>query len=429
MIGGVSTQPLDGNESIPQQSGGTWSALPGHRGWLQAETERLVQFSTGSVHPDGGFAWLDGEGNAVLDRPVETWITTRMTHVLSLGALLGIPGCGPLIDHGIAALQTLLADEVHGGWYSASDQPNQGEKRAYEHAFVILAASSATLANRKGADELLIAATQVVIARFWDDDRGVVSDVAFRDWTESEPYGGANANMHMLEAFLAAADVTGDSVWLKRGLRIASFFINERARARNWRIPEHFDADWIELPGYNREDPAHKFRPYGSTVGHGFEWSRLCLHLHASLAAVGLARDSSAWLPEAARALFERAAADGWQGQGFLYTTDWDGKPVVEDRLHWVVCEAIAAAAALRRATGNVDDEARYRQWWDWAERSFIDRSGGSWWAQLDAMNQPATSVWAGKPDTYHAVQATLLPRLPLAPSLASAIARGLLDT
>ena len=43
--------------------------------------------------------------------------------------------------------------------------------------------------------------------------------------------------------------------------------------------------------------------------------------------------------------------------------------------------------------------------------------------------NQPATTVWSGKPDTYHAIQATLLPRLPLTPSLASAISRGLLDT
>jgi sulfoquinovose isomerase len=294
---------------------------------------------------------------------------------------------------------------------------------------VIFAASSAALANRTGADDLLTDATQVVMERFWDENRGVVNDVVSRDWTEREPYGGANANMHMLEAFLAAADVTGDSVWLERGLRIASFFIDTRARARNWRIPEHFDENWNELPEYNREDPAHKFRPYGSTVGHGFEWSRLCLHLHASIDAARLSGDSSAWLPEAARALFERASSDGWQGDGFLYTTDWEGKPVVEDRLHWVVCEAIAAAAALHRVSGNVADEHRYRQWWDLAERSFIDRSGGSWWAQLDSANLPATSVWSGKPDTYHAVQATLLPRLPLAPSLATAISRGLLDT
>jgi sulfoquinovose isomerase len=431
IIGDVNSSPA-GIETPSQPSRGSWRgswrSLPGHRGWLQAETERLVQFSVGSVHPNGGFAWLDGEGKAVLDRPAETWITTRMTHVFSLGALLGIPGCGPLVDHGIVALQTLLADEVHGGWYSASDAPNQGEKRAYEQAFVILAASSATLAGRMGAEQLLANATHTVMERFWDDQRSVVRDVALRDWSSFEPYGGANANMHMLEAFLAAADVSGDPVWLERGLRIASFFIDTRARARNWRIPEHFDADWNELPEYNVGDPAHKFRPYGSTVGHGFEWSRLCLHLHASLEAVGLGHGSHQWLLDASRSLFERAAADGWQGEGFLYTTDWEGQPVVGDRLHWVVCEAIAAAAALHRATGLVDDEHRYRQWWDLAERSFIDRSGGSWWAQLDGANRPATSVWSGKPDTYHAVQATLLPRLPLAPSLASAISRGLLD-
>ena len=331
----------------------SWTSLAGHRGWLQGETERLLQFTKGSRHPDGGFAWLDGEGSAVLDRPVETWITTRMTHVLSIGVLLGIPGCGPLIDHGVAALQTLLLDTAHGGWYTASDQPNDGEKRAYEHAFVILAASSATLAGRAGAAELLGDATQAVMERFWLKDRGVVADVASRDWMEREPYGGANANMHMLEAFLAAADVTGDPVWLERGLQIASFFIDERARARHWRIPEHFDAEWNELPEYNREDAAHKFRPYGSTVGHGFEWSRLCLHLHASLLAHSMADSNSAWLPKAARELFERATSDGWRVDGFLYTTDWDGKPVVQDRLHWVVCEAIAAAGALHRATGK----------------------------------------------------------------------------
>jgi hypothetical protein len=37
--------------------------------------------------------------------------------------------------------------------------------------------------------------------------------------------------------------------------------------------------------------------------------------------------------------------------------------------------------------------------------------------------------VWDGKADAYHALQATLIPRLPAAPSLASALARGLLDT
>ncbi len=410
---------------MPKTPRQNWLTLPTHHTWLDAETNRLLDFTEGSVHPDGGFAWLDDDGNPVLERPVETWISTRMTHVLGVGHLLGRPGCGVQLDHGLEALRTVLEDPDHGGWFSATDRPDNGSKRAYEHAFVILAASTATLAGREGAHDLLTEALNVVERYFWDDARGLVVDVWNRDWSEREPYGGANANMHSVEAFLAAADVTGEDVWLRRALRIAEFFINNHARASNWRIPEHFDADWQELPEYNRAAPAHPFRPYGATIGHGFEWARLCLHLYATIGNL-----APAWLVDAARGLFQRATADGWHvdgADGFVYTTDWSGTPVVDDRLHWVVCEAIAAAAALQQATGDPVYEDHYRRWWDYASNHFIDRRRGSWRAQLDRRNQPASSVWSGRPDTYHAFQATLLPRLPLTPSLATAVGSGLL--
>jgi sulfoquinovose isomerase len=406
-----------------------WIALPDHQRWLANETHRLIDFSEASRHPAGGFAWLDGTGRPELDRPVEAWITTRMTHVMAIGQLLGRPGCGPLVDHGIAALNTILADTEHGGWYAATDRREGGVKRAYEHAFVVLAASSATLAQRLGAKQLLENALNILSSHFWDETRGVVTDVWNRDWTEREPYGGANANMHTVEAFLAAADVTGDVIWLQRAVRIADFFVNRHARASDWRIPEHFDGDWNETPNYNLTEPAHQFRPYGATIGHGFEWSRLCMHLHASLTHSPINVNASpSWLLESAQALFARAVSDGWQQNGFVYTTDWSGVPVVSERLHWVVCEAIAAASALQRGTGVAGYESQYRDWWDLAAQAFIDRTNGSWHAQLDAGNKPATSVWSGKPDTYHAVQATLLPRVPLWPSLARAVAQGLLD-
>lgn len=404
--------------------GAAWVDRPGHRRWLASETDRLLAFSVGSVDPDGGFGWLDDDGRLTAGRAVETWISTRMTHVFAVGHLLGIPGCAPLVDHGVTALRTVLADDVNGGWYAAADQRNDGEKRAYEHAFVLLAASSATIAGRPGARELLADAGAVILDHFWDEPRGVLVDVWDRSWTAREPYGGANANMHAVEAFLAAADSTGDATWRERALRIAGFFVDRHARAHDWRIPEHFDAAWNELPDFNLEQPAHPFRPYGATIGHGFEWARLCLHLHASLADA-----APAWLVEAARDLFDRAVADGWRDDGFVYTTDWSGHPVVEDRLHWVVCEAVAAAAALARVTGEPLYEARYRQWWDVAERFFVDRRRGSWRAQLDGRNRPAATVWSGKPDTYHAFQATLLPRLPLHPSLAASVAAGAIQT
>ena len=60
----------------------------------------------------------------------------------------------------------------------------------------------------------------------------------------------------------------------------------------------------------------------------------------------------------------------------------------------------------------------------DWI---LIDHEHGSWHHQLAPDNTLVATVWPGKADLYHAFQATLIPRLPLAPSLATAIARGLL--
>ncbi|HSK26894.1 MAG TPA: AGE family epimerase/isomerase [Jiangellales bacterium] len=396
--------------------------------WLAAELDRLLDFAEGSRHPDGGFAWLDDAGRPELDRPIEAWITCRMTHVFSLGHLLGRPGAAALADHGVAALEGgVLRDPRHGGWYASATAtgPVGADKRAYEHAFVVLAASSAAAAGRPGAEDLLATALDVVETRFWRDADGLLVDVWDRTWTDLEPYRGVNANMHGVEAFLAAADVTGDVRWRERAARVTERVVHGWAREGGWHLPEHFDAAWRPLPGYNTEDRAHPFRPYGVTIGHLLEWSRLALHVRA---ATGV--DAPGWLLDDAVHLFDTAVREGWAvdgREGFVYTVDWDGTPVVRDRLHWVVAEAIAAAATLHQVTGERRFAEWAATWWDHAERLFVDRAGGSWRHELDPANRPAASVWAGKPDAYHAVQATLLPRLPPAPSLASALARGLL--
>jgi len=389
---------------------------------LQAETDRLLRFGVDGRHPAGGFAWLRDDGSPDLDHDVETWITCRMTHVYALGDLLGTPGAADLVDHGVAALRGRLRDPRHGGWFAAvgPDGPTAATKGAYEHAFVVLAATSAQVAGHPDAARLLDDALTVQDEHFWDEAAGAVVDtyldVAF---AQLEAYRGANANMHTVEAYLAAADVTGDRVWLERAERIVHRFVDVAA-AHDWRLPEHFDPAWRPQLDLNRDDPSHPFRPYGATVGHAFEWARLAVHLAAARGDTG--RSSRL----AAQALFARAVEDGWDvdgAPGFVYTTDWDGVPVVRSRLHWVLAEAIAAAAALYVATGD-DAYARwYRTWWDHAEAAVLDREAGSWHHELDTRNRPAASVWSGKPDLYHAVQATLLPRLPSTPSLASALA------
>jgi mannose/cellobiose epimerase-like protein (N-acyl-D-glucosamine 2-epimerase family) len=410
-------------------TGGTpWLATAAHGRWLEGEGDRLLDFSRASRHPAGGFAWLDVAGRPELDRPVELWITCRMTHVFALGHLMGRPGCATLVDHGIGALTGGFRDPVHGGWYAAVDSagPTVREKSAYPHAFVVLAAASATCADRPGADAVLREALDILLTRFWDDEHGMVVE----EWDESfstlDDYRGVNANMHTVEALLAAADATGDRGLLDKALRIVTRVVHTLGPAYDWRLPEHFDQRWTPLLDYNRGTPADPFRPYGATVGHWLEWARLALHLRAALGP-----SAPDWLLDDAVGLFDASVREGWASDGadgFVYTVDWHGEPVVRERMHWVAAEATATAAALHAATGDPAYDAWYRLWWDHIAEVFVDNALGSWHHELDDRNRPSDSVWKGKPDTYHALQATLLPRLPLAPTLAAALRDGLLD-
>ncbi|MHA6799568.1 AGE family epimerase/isomerase [Bounagaea algeriensis] len=388
-----------------------------HRERLAAERARITEFAAASRAPGGGFGWLDRAGRLDPDRPVATWLTGRMTHVFSLAHLLGTPGTAELVDHGLAAFRGLLRDDEAGGWYSSAED---SAKAAYEHAFVVLGAGSATAAGRPGAAELLSEALDVVDTWFWDEQVGLARESWDRQWQVTEDYRGANSNMHLVEAFLTAGDVTGDSSWHRRALGIAEFLINEVAASYDWRLPEHFTADWKPIADYNRDQPAHPFRPHGATVGHWMEWARLLLHLEASLGT-----QAPDWLLADARNLFDSAVRRGWNVDGhpgFVYTLDWQDRPQVTERMHWVIAEAIMAAAALHHRTGEAEHERWYRSFWDYAENHHIDRGAGSWLHEIAPDGSPSATVWPGKPDAYHAYHAALLPELPLAPAAALSV-------
>lgn len=412
--------------------------LPGDPAWLGAEERRLAGFAAGALVPDG-FGWLDARGGVEPDRPTETWITARMTHVFSLAHLRGDPGAADLADHGLAALFGPLYDVELGGWFDEApggggaaairerSQAGGGKalprKSAYPHSFVVLAASSAVIAARPGARELLNRALTVFDERFWEEEAACVRESWDADWTVTEPYRGANSAMHWVEALLAAADATGDLRWTRRALAIAERLVHGVAAAHDWRLPEHFTPDWRPVPDYNRDQPDHPFRPFGSTTGHLLEWARLLVHLELALERAGQA--APAWLRTDAEQLFANAVRRGWDvdgAEGFAYTLDWQDEPVVRQRMHWVVAEATMAAWALARRTGDPAYTEHYDRWWSYADRFHVDREHGSWRHELDPANQPSGSVWAGKPDVYHAYQATLLPQVGLAPSIAAAL-------
>lgn len=344
-----------------------------------------------------------------------------MAHVFALGHLLGVSGADEHAARAISGLQDVLGDAEFGGWLAARGDGGEvvGTKQAYAHAFVVLAASSGKIAGIAGASDLLTKALAVLDARFWEPEQELHLDERSRDWSETSDYRGVNANMHAVEALLAAHAATGDGLWLDRAAAIGDRVVGW-AESNDWRIPEHFDAAWNPLLEYNADRPHDPFKPYGATPGHGLEWSRLLLQIDAEA-------DTSGRRTKAAVALFERAVVDGWdpEGGGFVYTTDWSGTPVEARRFHWVAAEAVATAQVLGRVTG----EARYAEleaeWWAWIQENLIDAEHGSWHHELDTENRPSGRTWIGKPDVYHAAQAVILPELPLTGSFAASAQRA----
>jgi mannose/cellobiose epimerase-like protein (N-acyl-D-glucosamine 2-epimerase family) len=402
---------------------GSWLGSEVHRSWARHEASRLIEFFRHSL-VDGWLRELDDDGEPVGapgEPPRQDVLNVaRAVHTYALAAMLGVPGGDRLVSTGLEVLWERHRDPVAGGYFAAvgPDGPADATKSAYNHAFVLLAASSALTAGYP-ARELFDDALATIDAHFWSESEGASSEAYDGQWREIEAYRGANSNMHLTESLLAAADATGRTDLAERAVRIATKLIDGHARANGWLLPEHYTPSWEPVLDYNRDRMDDRFRPYGATVGHSVEWSRLLL-------AAGLAtgRVDEPWCLPASRALFARAMDVGWDERvgGLAYTVDWNGGPANTDHYWWPVAEAIGTSSYLLRLTGDHTYEAWYRRFWEHASEVLIDHERGGWYPVFDADNRKKSRPWGGKPDVYHAFQACLLPLLPLAPSLAGAI-------
>lgn len=490
---------------------------------------RLLEFGRRFPAPGGSSYYLGEDGTPCADKPRETWITSRMAHVYSIGAMLGTSRfkgqvengtasfteglgsgritamldpsyCAVLSKRAIDGLRGELHDAEHGGWYSGitADGGILPDKMCYAHAFVILAASSALCAGIEGAKELLDEALATFDKYFWDEKEGMTFDTWNTEFTKLDPYRGLNANMHTVEAFLAVADATGKNTYRDRAGRIIDRVI-AWAGENNYRIPEHYDENWNPQNDLNKDNPADPFKPYGVTPGHGIEWARLIAQwavstyknvnnssdtksagisgntrLNGYEGTIGnkpIGMDESAtgniqlcdyasatgnkgirggenesitnisvssqsikdrknklfvghYIDIAAK-LYGRAVDDAWcadGAEGLVYTTDLDGRPIIHDRMHWTLAEAINTSAVLYRVTGEDRYAFDFGVLLEYLDKHVMDHENGSWFHQLDSQNNVLTTVWPGKPDIYHAFQAMMIPYLEVGVSIASAV-------
>ncbi|MHB2267322.1 AGE family epimerase/isomerase [Aliihoeflea sp. PC F10.4] len=387
---------------------GAWWGTAAHKAYLLADANRQIDFFRPSLDRAGGFHAQDFHGEPIAGAERELHATTRMVHSFSLARMAGFADTGDMIDHGMATLWRNHRDTVHGGYvwsFAPGGTVADDRKLAYGHAFVLLAGASAKMAGHPDANRLIGDVLDVIDRHFWDHDRRRMKEEFSRNWQPFSDYRGMNANMHMSEALLAAAEATGDMELAARARGIFEFFIGEVGAANGWRLPEHFTSKWKVDSDYEGNP---MFRPRGATPGHSFELARLLLQLNE------MEGGSDSRLTIWASNLYDRALADGWDRErtGIVYTIDPStGATLRPNRYWWPVTEAIGAAAAMIKAGQDRSDD--YLMFWQAAERLFIDKQNGAWLPEVDAAGLPDDTQFIGKPDIYHSLQAALYPLLP----------------
>lgn len=403
-----------------EQGGPRFVTRTGHRQWLSGQATKLLDFFQPNLtNPAGGFHTLDNVGEPIPVKPGQSSAerqlhdTTRIVHCFAIAKQLGRNGADALIDHGMDFLWNRHRDIKNGGYFwSVNDRSAiNSTKQAYGHAFVLLAAASAKVVGHADADRLLADVTDVIHRHFWEVEFGATREEYNANWQNISDYRGQNSNMHLTEALMAAYEATDEQNYLDMANSIASLIIDRHAREQGWRVAEHFTTGWrVDLNFVG--DPM--FRPAGITPGHALEWARLLVQLW------GLGNRREGWLLDAARNLFRTAVETGWAMDtgGFYYTLGWDNAPDRADRFWWPCAEGIAAAAVL----AAVDDDQFYENWyrriWGFTDRHLIDHNQGGWFPELDETMRPVNRVFIGKPDLYHALQACVIPQLPVDGSL-----------
>lgn len=357
-------------------------------------------------HYGGYINQLSNEGNVFDHETKHLVATSRFIYVFSIGKILGIGDSSlweTAINHGIQFLFDDQWDKKNRGFYTIlkGRYPIDRSKQAYGHAFVLLALSIAYKAGIKSALPLLEQVFDLIMKRFYQEKYELCLDTISEDWADVEEYRGQNPNMHMCEAMIYAYEATHETKFLNVALKLARSVADRLSSMANDLIWEHYDENWNVDWDKNADDPEDFWRPYGYMVGHQLEWSKLLGILGRHV--------NEDWMLGKAERLFEVATSKGWDSQygGFYFTLNKELKPVITDKYHWVMAEAIGAAAVLAVQTGEQYYWDWYKKIWEYSDEHLIDHHYGGWYRILknDNTNTSRPKGDGVEPD-YHSIGA-----------------------
>lgn len=362
---------------------GAWRRRVHH--WLFEET--LPLWSTAGVDErHGGFHEALGFDAQPLMKPKRMRTMARQVYAFAVAKAHGWDGpADRLITHGIAFMAGKGRTEK-GGWVrtlNVDGSVADATEDAYDHSCVLLALAHAHMCGNPDALRLGEETFSFLDAHLEDSRM-----TGFLETSDGEGERRSNPHMHLLEAFLAWYEATGDRTYLRRAARIIDLFRSHFFDAESWTLGEFFDAGW---------KPAAGEKGTWTEPGHHFEW--------ASLLTDFAARSGQSELSGFARKLYASAIANGLnRATGLAYgAVSRQGLPLDLVSRSWPQAEAIKAAIALDGSGGpdlKPEIEARVGRLFRW----HIDPAPLGLW--IDRIDERGRSLASDVPASifYHLV-------------------------
>jgi mannose/cellobiose epimerase-like protein (N-acyl-D-glucosamine 2-epimerase family) len=208
----------------------------------------------------GFFESLDLQGKTCTAEFRRLRVVARQTYVFSEAHRAGLPGADEAVQLGLAFLDR-HAMHPEGGYawrFDLNHAAIDHTRDLYDHAFVLLALSSAT--SVVAVDILRPTALALLhwIERFLPHPQG--------GYLESLPPAlprRQNPHMHFLEALLAAYEAFGDAIFIDRAKYLVDIFTARLFDPASGGLPEFFDDDLSP----HRENDVFLIEP-----GHHCEW-------------------------------------------------------------------------------------------------------------------------------------------------------------
>ena len=308
-----------------------------------------------------------------------------------------------LCNHGLEFIitQHRNINTNHFSWQITTEKVVDGRAMAYGYAFVILAGSFAFKIGIEEGKELAEEAWNFMNKYFWEEKYSAYADELSPDLKILNPYRGQNANMHTVEALIAAYEIFKEKKYLDRANLIAQqFAVNLASQSQN-QIWEHYDSSWKIDWEYNKDKPDDVYKPWGFQPGHQVEWSKLLLQLNV--------HSPEDWKIERSIYLFEKGTTMSIDKEygGLVYGYSPDGNFTNDNKYFWVQAEALAASWRLYKITNKKDYYNFYISLWEYCWKNFVDHKYGAWFNILTRKGKQINKIKSplGKTD-YHTMGA-----------------------